>query len=116
RLSGASVANQGESPAWLDFKAHSFENPLRRRGLAAIAGNVAYIIREPHVSKLDGNAPRADEGPGSIGLRLGIDYRRRLGDGRVEEAEHTFTRRHRLLERVELVGEILERLEEATDQ
>src|SRR5678816_972776 len=112
---------------------------------------MACIVREPDISELDGDPTfrrrrtRSLDGSWlSIGVWLGVGYRRLLGrvpacgrtaarplgrvpasgrvaarqvgGGCVEEAEHPFTRRHRLLKGVELVGQVLEWLEKAADE
>src|SRR4029078_13185899 len=105
---------------------------------------MARIVCEPDISKLDGYPSFADDSKFpvgsdslSIGARVGVGYlgdgcsaarllgrmpacgrmaARLLGDWGVEKPEHTFTRRHRLLERVELFGKVVERLEEPTNE
>ena len=56
RLAGARVPDQRQRFARLDFKAHALEHPLRRRGRASLACNMAEIVCEPDVLELDRDA------------------------------------------------------------
>ena len=110
------MTNESKRLSRLDFKAHAAQHPLRRRWRAALACDMAQVVCEPHVARTprsrQAGVPRASSRSSwSAPSRAAC-----VGNAFVEQPEHALGGRHRLLERVELVRQILQRLKEAAHQ
>src|ERR1041385_520802 len=89
-LPSARVTDQCERLAWLDSKAYALEYPLRRRGLASLACDMAEIVCEPNILELDRDSMSGDP----MGRRL---TRADVGHLGVEKAKDALRGGHRLL-------------------
>src|SRR5690606_30076458 len=111
-LTGSGVTHEGKGLARTHLEVHPAKHPRR---LASIGWRRSIV--EPHVLEGDGDAFAIPNAAGTRRTPACSDHRRcRLLGRRVEELEDPFARGHRLLERIELVGEVLQRLEEASNQ
>ncbi len=118
-LAAPGVADNGHRLAWLDGEGNVFENPLdviqsgqgraacrspcAAAATAAFCASVQFLIGEPDVSEFDAIRPVA-----GYGMR-GADNLRR----RIHQLEDALAGRHRGLQDVVLVAQILDRPPEA---